>query len=266
MKATNQFLTALLMLFLLVMPMTISAQDEEPKRPEFYSVTKSYWSSNYEGTPAEWRATEKEYRDKVTSKNEYIMWSMYFMHLFTENSNEVLYVQTYPNWEAIGKAAARNAELEKEAWPDEEARNAFLDKLNSAYSIYHSDEIYATLPGAKPMDAEITEDMVLYWRLNKMAFPEDGTWDEWTTLNKKVTEDVIHKNEYVKGYYPSMHAWGSDRRDFNQVIWLDSMSAVENMFDRYEELMKEALTEEEGKAYGKYFKSHGDYLYAPLKF
>jgi len=37
------------------------------------------------------------------------------------------------------------------------------------------------------------------------------------------------------------------------------------MFDRNTELMKEALTEEEGKALGKYFKSHGDYVYTAVK-
>lgn len=265
MKTTNQFLLAMVLALLLVMPMTTSAQDDEQKRPEYITVTKSYWNKNYEGSPEEWTATEKEYMEKVTKKNEYIMGARYFMHLFTENSNEVLYVQSYPNWEAIGKAAARNEELEKEAWPDEEARKAFLKKLNSAYSIFHSDEIYATLPGAKHMEGEMTDDTVMYLRQNTMAFPEDGSMEEWSTLNKKVFENVILKNEYVKAYYPSMHAWGSDRRHFNQAMYADSMCDLEKLFESYQELIKEALTEDERKAYNKYFKSHGDYLYAPLK-
>ncbi|WP_242202104.1 hypothetical protein [Aestuariivivens insulae] len=265
MKTTNQFFSAMVIILLLAMPLCALAQDEEPKRPMYVTVTKSYWNKDYKGTPDEWKAAEKEYMEKVTKKNEYVTWAGYFMHLFTENSNEVIYAQTYPNWEAIDKASARNSELEKEAWPDEEARKAFLEKLGSAYSHFHSDEIFATMPGAKQMEGEVTDDMVLYVRQNKMAFPEDGTWEEWQTLQKKVLENAIYKNEYIKAYYPERHAWGSDRRDFNEIIYLDSMCDLERMFDKYQELMKEALTDDERKAFGKYFKSHGDYLYSPLK-
>ena len=266
MKTTNQFFTAILVLLFLLSPSAIFAQDEEaPKRPEYVTVTKSYWSKNYEGSPEEWRATEKEYMDKVTSKNEYVVGGWYYTHLLTENSNEVLYVQTYPNWEALDKAAARNSELEKEAWPDEEERKAFLEKLNSAYSMFHSDEIYATLPGAKILPAAPEGDMVLYMRQNKLAYPEDGSMEEFNALRAKILENVINKNEYIKGYYPSMHAWGSDKRDFNEGILIDSLDDLGKMFDRNAELMKEALTEEEGKALGKYFKGHGDYVYTAVK-
>lgn len=265
MKTINRFFTAILVLLLLFNTTTILAQDSEEKGPEYITVTTMYWNKNYDATPDEWKAQEKAYRDKVTKKNEHIMGSGYYTHLLTENSNEVIYVQSYPNWEAVDKAAARNAELEEEAWPDEEARKAFLKKLNSAYSIYHSDEIYATLPGAKLMDAEPTKDMVLYLRQNKWAFPKDGSMEEWKELRKKVLDHVIYKNEYIKAYYPSMHAWGADRRDFNEAVIIDSLDDLGKMFDRNQELLKEALTEEEGKTLGKYFKGHGDYVYTAVK-
>ena len=264
MKTINRFFTAIMVLFLLFSTTTILAQEEQ-KGPEYITVTTMYWNKNYEATPEEWKAIEKEYMDKVTSKNEHVMGAGYYTHLLTENSNEVVYVQTYPNWESVDKAAARNSELEKEAWPDEEARKAFLKKLNSAYSIFHSDEIYATLPGAKLMEEEPTKDMILYLRQNKLAFPEDGTRKEFNELYKKVLENAIYKNEYIKAYYPSMHVWGSDRRDFNEAVILESLSDLENMFDRNKELMKEALTEEEGKALKTYFKGHGDYVYTAVK-
>ena len=194
----------------------------------------------------EWRAIEKEYLEKVTKKNEYIMGSGYYTHLMTASSNEVIYVQSYPNWGAIDKAGKRNSELEKEAWPDEEARKSFLKKMNAAYSDFHSDEIYATLPGAKLMEGEKTKDMVLYLRQSKLAFPEDGTREEFMLLRKKILENVIYKNEFIKAYYPSMHAWGADKRDFNEAILMDSLGDLEKMFDRNSELMKEALTDEEG--------------------
>lgn len=265
MKTTNQFFTAIVVMLLLFSTTIIFAQEEAPKRPEYITVTKSYWNSENTSTMDEWKAIEKEYLEKVTKKNEYIVGAGYYTHLMTENSNEVLYVQSYPNWEAIDKAGKRNSELEKEAWPDEEARKAFLKKMNSAYSIFHSDEIYATLPGAKLMEGEKTKDMVMYLRQSKLAFPKDGTREEFVSLRKKILENVIYKNEYIKAYYPSIHAWGADRRDFNEAILMDSLGDLEKMFNRNTELMKEALTEEEGKALGKYFKGHGDYVYTAIK-
>ncbi|MFD1161005.1 MULTISPECIES: hypothetical protein [Hwangdonia] len=265
MKTTNQFLTAIVLALLLISPTTILAQDDAPKGPEYISVTKMYWNKNYEGTPEEWRANEKEYMDKVTKKNEYVIGAGYYTHLFTENSNEVLYVQSYPNWEALDKASARNSELEKEAWPDEEARKAFLKKLNGAYSIFHSDEIYATMDGAKHMEKAPEKDMVLYLRQSKMTYTQDGTFKEFQALRKKLLDGVIYKNEFIKAYYPSIHAWGADRRDMNEAIILESLGDLHKLFDRNVELMKEVFTEEESKAFGKYFKSHGDYLYTIIK-
>ena len=266
MKTTNQFFTAFLAIVLMFSTPTIFAQEEEaPARPEYMTVTTMYWNSENDSTMDEWKAVEKEYMEKVTSKNEYVMGGWYYTHLLTENSNEVLYVQSYPNWEALDKAGARNSELEKEAWPDDEAREAFLKKMNSAFSMYHSDEIYATFPGAKVLPAAPEGDMILYLRQNKLAYPEDGTQEEFMSLHKKILENVINKNEYIKGYYPSMHAWGSDKRDFNEGILFDSLDDLGKMFDRNTELMKEALTEEEGKALGKYFKGHGDYVYTAVK-
>lgn len=265
MKTTKQLFSAIVLALLVFSTSTILAQDDAPKVPEYVTVTTMYWNSENNSTMDEWKAVEKEYMDKVTSKNEYVMGGWYYTHLLTENSNEVLYVQSYPNWEALDKAAIRTSELEKEAWPDEEARKTFLKKMNSAFSSYHSDEIYATLPGAKVLPAAPEGDMVMYMRQNKLAFPEDGTNEEFNSLRKKILENVINKNDYIKGYYPSMHAWGSDKRDFNEAILLNSLDDLGKMFDRNAELMKEALTEEEGKALGKYFKGHGDYVYTAVK-
>ena len=115
MKTINSLFSTLIVMLLLLSPLVNSAQDEEPKRPEYLVATTMYWNKNYEGTPEEWRATEKEYMEKVTSKNEHIIFAGYFTHLFTENSNEVMFVRSYPSWEAIDKATDRSAELEKEA-------------------------------------------------------------------------------------------------------------------------------------------------------
>lgn len=263
MKTTNRFFTAIAAALLLFSTTSFS-QDED--RPDYFSVTTMYWSKDYQGTMDEWKAMEKEYREKVTSKNEHIMGSSYHTHLLTPNSNEVLYVQVYPTWADIDLASARNSELEKEAWPDADAREAFLKKFNSVFSMYHSDEIYATMPGAKLPKEEMTKDMILYMRTNKMAYPKDGSAKEFNGFMKKIQDEVIMKNDYIKGYWPSMHAWGHDKRDFVEAFMIESLSDLEAMFDKNSELMEAAFTEEEGKAFSKYSKSHGDAVYTYVKF
>lgn len=239
----------------------VKAQEDEPKRPMYLTATTMYWAKDYEGTMDDWKAAEKEYLEKVTKKNDYIIHAAYHTHLFTENSNEIVYVQGFASWEDIDKAATRNSELEKEAWPDDTARREFMDKLQSAYSMYHSDEIMVTMRGAKHMSEKPTKDMVVYLRKNKWAFPEDGSMTEYGDLYKKIRENVINKNEYIKAYYPNRHNYGSDRRDFVEAVFIDSIDDLGKMFDRNQELMKEALTDEEAKALNKYFRGHGDYLY-----
>ncbi len=261
MKTTNRFFVAMTVMLLLFSTSSFSQEDQ---RPLYVSVTTMHFNTDNDGD--DWKAVEKEYMDKVTKKNEHIRGASFHTHLMTPDSREVLYVQSYPSWEAIDAAAARNSELEKEAWPDEDARNAFLDKQGAYYSDFHSDEIYATMEGAKLLAGESDKDMVLYVRKNQRAFPEDGSAEEFNELRQKLFDNTINKNEYVKAYYPSQHIWGSDRRDFIQAFILDSLGDLDKMFDRGTELGEDALTEEEGKAMGKYFTGvHGDYVYTAVK-
>tara|TARA_R110000868_G_scaffold89492_3_gene249105 strand:- start:15429 stop:16220 length:792 start_codon:yes stop_codon:yes gene_type:complete len=262
MKTTNRFFTAMAAMLLLFSSFSFA---QENKAPAYLTVTTMYWNPDSDMSMDDWKAGEKEYMDKVTKKNEYILWGGYVTHLMTPNSNEVVYAQSYPSWEAIEKAAARNVELEKEAWPNETERKAFLDKMGSAYAPFHSDEIYATLSGVKELTGDLPDGAVLYIRKNKRAYPEDGTTDEYIGFRKRIVENVIKKNDYIKGYYPSQHNWGSDRRDFMEAMYLNSLGDLDKMFKKNQELMTVTFTKEEAKAYGKYFKGHGDYVYSVVK-
>ncbi len=247
---------------------TATAFTQADQRPEYVTVTTLHWNmDNDDFDMDEWKAVEKEYMDKVTSKNEHIRSNAFYMHYLTADNRELISVTTYNSWEDIDKAGDRSGELEKEAWPDADARKAFLKKQNAYYADFHADEIYATMEGAKFSDQELGEDAILYVRKSQRAFPEDGTFEEFNTLRKKALENVVHKNEYAVEYYPGQHAWGSDRREFIEAFILNSLCDLKKMFDRGAELNKEALTEEEGKALGKYFTGvHGDYLFTPVKF
>ncbi|MEP1490211.1 MAG: hypothetical protein ABJK28_17465 [Algibacter sp.] len=271
MKTTNPFFVAIVLVLLFLSPTTIFSQEEVPKGPEFITVTTNHWNMDKEDFKlSEWKTAEKEYFDKVTMKNEYIMGASMYLHNMTADNTEFITAQTFASWEDIGKFGERTKALEKEAWPDEAERKAFLKNLNSYYANEHSDEIYAPIPGAKFMAEKPTKDMVTYVRKSHFAFPEEGTMEEFKTLRMEGNAAIVQKNEYVKAYYPHVHAWGSDKTEYIEVFFLDDLADLDKMFDRGDELMKEAYPDtEENKAKGKVWRSyftgvHGDYLYTFL--
>ena len=264
MKTANRFLTAMVVI-LMLFSTTIFAQDEA-KKPMYVVATTMYWNMDND-EPGDWTAIEKEYMDKVTKKNQHVMSARFYTHFLTENSSELMYVQTYASWEDIDKAGDRNAELEKEAWPEEEKRKAFLKSRNAFYSNNHSDEIYATMSGAKDMAEAPTKDMILYLRKSHFAFPKDGTMKEYNELSKEYVDNVFKQNDHIKGYYPNMHAWGADRTEFVEAFILDSMDDLDDMLTKNGELFREHWTTEDSRKeyWGKWSKYltgvHGDYIY-----
>lgn len=267
MKTTKQ-IVMLMFMSLVLSSSFIFAQEEEKKRPEFIQVTTMHWNMDQEDFDMdEWRAFEKEFMDKVTKKNEYLAGASIFLHQLTPDNTELLYVQVYMNWEDIEKAAARNGELMKEVWPNEDDRKALRKKRNQYYAPEHSDEIYATMSGAK-LVGEKNKDMILYIRKSHFDFPEDGSNDEFKKLREEYLENVVYKNEYVQGYYPSSHAYGSNGTDFIEAYYLNSLADLDKMFKRSDELVKEAWPDEaerkaRGKKVGNYFTGvHGDFVYS----
>jgi hypothetical protein len=267
MKTTIKLFAAVAIMLLLMSP-TVIAQE----RPAYVTATTMHWNMDNENFKmAEWIAVEKEYLDKVTKKNEHVVGAGFYLHRYSPDNTELIYVQVYPSWEAIDKASGRNDELAKAAWPDKAARDAFFKKQGAYYSDDHSDEIYATLGGAKPLGNSIEGELILYVQKNQMAYPDDGTEEEFNKLRMEFTENVLHKNELIKAYYPNVHAWGSDRTEFLEAFYVSSMADLDKMGERNNELAKaympdEAKREAFGKKYGKYFTGvHGDYIYSVIK-
>jgi hypothetical protein len=264
MKTINKL--SIIAFTMLLLFSTSNFAQEEMKRPMYVVATTLHWNMDYDGD-GDWKAIEKEYMDKVTKKNEHIMSARFYTHLLTENSTELMYVQTFATWEDIDKAGDRDAELAKEAWPDETERKAFLKSQNAFYSSQHSDEIYSTLSGAKNMTEAPTKDMILYLRKSHLAFPEDGTMDEYSALSKEFQENVIMKNDYIKGYYPNRHVWGADGTEFVEAFLLDSLDDLNDMLKRNGELIREHWADEDKRKEfwensNKYFTGvHGDYVY-----
>ncbi len=242
-----------------------AAENEEG--PKFTIVSKAHWNwNNQEGTAERWLEIEKDYHEKVTMKNEFIVGTEVYNHYFTEDNSEVLFISQYNSWVDIQKANDRTNELIEAAWPDSVEREKAAKERNSYYAKSHSDEIYSTTPYYKEF-VESDEPMIRYIRVNKLAFPEDGKVSEIRALEKEFHEAVTYKNEYIKGFAAGRHAWGADGQDWVTVYSLESLADIEKMFDRSEELIETAWPdEEERKAFmkkrNKYLTpQHADYLY-----
>jgi hypothetical protein len=234
MKANIRHLVVMACLFILISG-TLSAQE----RPEFLTVTTIHWNLDYENfSMDEWKAVEKEYFDKVTMKNEYIVSATVLIHYFTADNTELKIINGYSSWENIEKAQVRSEELAKEGWPDEKAREEFFMKQSAYYTNMHSDEICSTLEGAKILAEKPTKQMVYYIRISHRSFPEDGKPEEIQALRKEYKENVIDKNPYIKGYYPSRHAWGSDGRDFIEAFVVESLGDLALSMEENQKLTK----------------------------
>lgn len=265
MKTTNLFIT----LIGLLMCFNVSMNAQENAKPMYITVTTMHWNMDNENLKMdEWKAVEKEFLDKIVIKNEHILSASFYLHRFTADNTELLYVQSFASWDAIDKASDRNAELSREAWPNEAEARAYFKKRNAYYAPQHSDEIYAVMPHVKPLAGNPEKNMVCYVRKGHFNFKGDtGTEEEFNALGNEYAENVTYKNEYIKGYYTYAHAWGADRTESIEVYFLDSLADIEKMNEREGELFEahwkdeasRKAMEEKGR---KYFDNrHGDYIY-----
>ncbi len=265
MKTTNRFFIALTTV-LLLFTATAFSQDDAPPEVKYYVVTTMHWNmDNDDFDMDEWKAVEREFFAKVTSKNEHIIQASYYSHHTSPDNSELMYVQSFPSWDAIDKASARDGELIMEAWTDEEARDAFFEKQSAYYSTQHSDEIYRPTTGAKYFAEPPAEGMLLYLRRSHAARPEDGSNKEFVELRDSKIE-MIKKNENIKAYFPSAHYYGADSSERVEAFFVNDMEGLDKMYERNAEILKEAIPDEaarkeRAKRVGKYVSTHGDTIY-----
>ena len=244
------------------------AQDE---KQYYVTSTTLHWNmDNEDFSMDEWKAVEKEYLDKVVKKNSLILGQEVLTHYFTADNTELILVTTYESWDAIDKAGEKDDELIKAAWPDEKARKAFFEKKASYYDHKHSDEIYKTFAGAKLPKANFDKSMLYYVRESGIAYSKDGTMKEFMDLRNQYLNAVVYKNDFIKAYYPNVHAWGADNTKFVEVFVVESLCDIKSALDKNSELFKatwntEAKSKEYGKKMEKYLSgTHGDYIYSSV--
>lgn len=245
----------------------VAAQTAAPA-PYYLVVTTMHSKSKIKDfSMDEWKKVEKEYYDKVVSKNEHMLASNVMTHYFTADNTEILFITLYKDWSAIEKAGLRTEELVKAGWSDAKNRDAFFDKRAAYYEHKHSDEIYVTVPGMKELAAKPDKPMIYYVRKSSMDYPKDGSEKDFDALNKQYMDAVINKNDLVKAYYQYAHAYGSNRTDYVEISVFETLGDIEKSFDKTETLFKAAWADEKKrKQYedniARYFVgSHGDYVY-----
>lgn len=265
MKAITQ-LSKVLVIFLCFISSFSIAQENEV----YISVMTMYWDMDKEGfSMTDWRTVESEYHEKVTMKNEHVLSTSVLVHHFTNRSDEILFVKVYPSWQAIDDATKRDEELINETWPNKEDREAFMKNRSSFYAKEHSDEIYYSIPGAKALE-DIHSPSIYYVRTSYMAFPEDGTEEEFNALLGQYNEQVTYKNEFYKGYYPMRHHSGSDRSEFIEVFVAETLANLEKGIAKQGELFRshwdtDKKSSEFNDKFNKYFTGvHGDRIYSSV--
>lgn len=257
MKTKRNLFIWLLPFFLLMFSVSLAQESEE--KPVFITVTTMHFDLKADGE--DWLKTEKEFFDKVTSQNELVVGSHVVTHYYTADNSEVKFVYVYNSWADIEKANEISNKLIAKAWPDEAKRKAFFDKQSSYYSKKHSDEIYQSVQLAKFPEVKSTKPQIFYARNSQMAFSGQGKgYNEYV-------KNVLHKNPYIKAYYPHRHLWGSDSRDFIEVFVFESLADLEKSADENAKLAKaawpdEAKRKEFFKEMNKLFTGkHADYIY-----
>lgn len=258
----NSWVGALVMMFLFT-SIAIGRQDSVQFKPMYVTVTTLHWNPDPEADFSDWMDTEKEYFDKVISKNDLIKATGVYMHYFTADNSEIVFATLYENWDDIEKAEEKNQELMKEAWPDEDARTEFLQKQNSFYSTKHSDEIYTTMQYYKPLQMNGDEPQVVYVRSSDLAMNGEGKVANFKEYNEK----VVQKNPVIKGYYSHRHAWGSNGREMVEVFIYDDLCALEESVEENQRLASENWPDEDerdtfmGDMNKLFTGHHSDYIY-----
>ncbi len=258
MKTIEKLLLGILLL-IFIQPSDVIAQEKEPFKPVYLTVTTAHRSSDANVDFTDWLKTEQEYFDKVTSKNELIIGAGYYFHYFTADDSEVKIVNVYKTWNDINEAGDIDNKLIMEGWPNEDERKAYFKKRSSYYSPVHSDEIYQSFPSTKELKTESKKPLIYYVKSNNRGNGDGSGF-------KEHFENVTMKNSFIKGYYTHGHMWGANSLEANEVFVLDSFGDIEKMFDENSKLIMahwpdEAKRNEFFKGFSKIFSGHGDYIY-----
>jgi len=235
----------------------------------YVKITKMHRNLNFKNASYHtWIGFEKDYLNTVIKKNEFILQRHVLTHYMTEDNTEVLFIQMYKNWEDMQKAERRSKELEKKGWVDGKKREHYFDYLEQYFDKNQSDQIFMTIPGIKEDSSGADKSLFYQMRVNHLAFPKDGTENEFLKLNEEFLKKSVYNNRYIKGYYPFVQVLGSNKRQYIEFTAVKSLDDLENAFKEIDVFLYEPKKEDEARHnifianFFKYFTGfHSDYIY-----
>jgi hypothetical protein len=147
MKRTLTLGSILLTGFALLVTGTLFAQDDDPSSRLVHVQTLEA-SFPSDGSVAERDSLWEIFFDRTVMKNEKILSQRTLGHFWGANSNEIVLIREYANWDDINTFGTRQQELINEAWPDSLERQAFFQSFNRYFGP-HKDEIYQQIGGLR---------------------------------------------------------------------------------------------------------------------
>lgn len=193
----------------------------------------------------EWKAIEKEYFDKVVNKINLLVSHEVLINYFDNNISQVKIINVFKKWDDIEKIYNIRDDLIEKAWPNEEDRKKFFERQNSFYSNFHSDEIYTSTEFGKYLSPEMKNNKKKpFVFFEKTSILSDYEEDDSNKYYEKYVENVIFKNTLIKAYYPYRHFWGADSREFVEMLVVDSLEDLEEVFKINKNLLKELVPDD----------------------
>jgi hypothetical protein len=219
---------------------TAQVQDvKDTFTPYYVTFTKLH---GYEDVDKDsWRAVEEEFFNKVTAKNKYIKYYQFLVNFTAMGQPEYFIMKVYKDWNDIHLAEVETNRLIKAAWPNEEKRKAFFERMNKNYDFYYSNSIFRTTRLAsnntkmKEMKGKKKFFYVVWSKLS------DYQGDDAVDAYEDYVKGVTYKNPYIRAYLAQRHYYGPDSRDFVEFYVLDSNEDLIKALDKDRELLKEMI-------------------------
>jgi hypothetical protein len=235
---------------------TFSQDSENEFEPVFIFITTLHGAENVDRD--DWLSVEEEYFEKVTNKNELILHHEILVNYYTPQLSELKIVYVVKTWDGLKKVREIREELINKAWPNEDDRKAFFEKQNSFYSNFHSDEIYISTNYAKELSDEFinkNDEPLIYFVNTNILTDHDHDVEKSYGNYIDYIQKIIHKNPYIKAYYPYRHFIGADSREFVEVFVVNSLTDLDKAIHTNKEMLKKLIPDDKKRE--EYLKAYG---------
>jgi hypothetical protein len=121
-------------------------QIEHTDLPLLYYVRTSYYTFPEDGSEEEFQALLNQYNEVVTYNNEFYKGYYPSRHFYGSDRTEFIEVFCAETLAGLEKGIAKQGELFREHWADQEAQDEYNKKYGKYLTGIHSDRIYSSIP------------------------------------------------------------------------------------------------------------------------